>query len=406
MIRSLLAVALSGVAALIFVIGAAVLSSAQTPSKKTVVREDLLERLKKLDKSPLIFYIAHGELDTCGEGCDRWIAVEGQFDLGSAERFSQFIARHAKPKLPIFFHSTGGLVDEALEIGKILRQGQFVAGIGFAIPNACDVTKLDSPDCRKVKTSGKEVAAELRELRAACASACVYALLGAPHRHVAPSAALSVHQTLASTFYRDGRPADPEILARDKARYRQYMTTMGVDAALFDLAAKVASESVHILTRDEIARFRIDTREFAETRWAVIRQPSGQFITEKAIIQAIDTKNSNYISRSVGIACANKRDSLWLGYLRPDPKGGSEALASIGLKIGHVSLWLSPGQARVTGEKEVRGNLVGIDAYNEAIAAKTIGVVETGTSFDHRFILSTAGLQAAIDRVTEHCVNH
>jgi hypothetical protein len=146
-IRGFLGVAIFGL-----LVGAAVHSSAQTPAKTTAVPEDLQERQKQLDKSPLIFYVARGELDTCGKGCDTWIAVEGQFDLGSAERFRQFITRHAKPKRPIFFsfdrraRRRGTRDRQDLASGSIRNR----SWIRHSQRMRCD--QAGWSDCRKVKT--------------------------------------------------------------------------------------------------------------------------------------------------------------------------------------------------------------------------------------------------------------
>jgi len=41
-----------------------------------------------LDKTPpMVFYVAKGATDSCGAGCDSWIAVEGRVDGDTADRF-------------------------------------------------------------------------------------------------------------------------------------------------------------------------------------------------------------------------------------------------------------------------------------------------------------------------------
>jgi hypothetical protein len=46
-----------------------------------------------------------------------------------------------------------------------------------------------------------------------------------------------------------------------------YVRKMGVEPGLLDLARTIKFEDMHILTREEIARFGIDRRELAETPW-------------------------------------------------------------------------------------------------------------------------------------------
>jgi len=56
-----------------------------------------LERvLAKVRSEPMIFVVATGEPNACERGCTEWIAGQGQFDEGAAERFREFLAVLAK----------------------------------------------------------------------------------------------------------------------------------------------------------------------------------------------------------------------------------------------------------------------------------------------------------------------
>jgi len=65
------------------------------------------EAAKPPDPFPptLIFYIAKGGPDACGQGCDTWIAAEGRIDGEAAARLRKFFRQHKDRKLPIYFHS-------------------------------------------------------------------------------------------------------------------------------------------------------------------------------------------------------------------------------------------------------------------------------------------------------------
>src|SRR5262245_34091092 len=80
-------------------------------------------------------------------------------------------------------------------------------------------------------------------------------------------------------------------LATFNGQLRDYVRRMGVDAALFDTAAKVAPDQIHRLTRDEIARFGIDDRAFQETQWTVSEKPSQPLAVFKLVAEA---KGANY----------------------------------------------------------------------------------------------------------------
>src|SRR5262247_2489798 len=70
---------------------------------------------------PMIFYLAKGEPDACGEGCSEWIAAEGEIDGAASQRLRSFLNRLGKRKLPIYFHSPGGVGTTATEMGRQLR---------------------------------------------------------------------------------------------------------------------------------------------------------------------------------------------------------------------------------------------------------------------------------------------
>src|ERR1700704_5261593 len=110
------------------------------PAVSTAAIEDpkeLERRLAKVQSEPLIFVVATGEPNACGRGCTEWIAGEGQFDEGAAQRFREFLAVLAKRDLPIFFNSDGGLVREAVQIGLILRESRMTAGVARTFPEGC-----------------------------------------------------------------------------------------------------------------------------------------------------------------------------------------------------------------------------------------------------------------------------
>jgi hypothetical protein len=56
----------------------------------------------------LIAYLAKGPANSCGPGCDRWIAVEGNVDRGAAARIRQFLKNLRDTQRPLYFNSRGG----------------------------------------------------------------------------------------------------------------------------------------------------------------------------------------------------------------------------------------------------------------------------------------------------------
>jgi hypothetical protein len=225
---------------------------------------------------PVLFYIAHGAPDACGRGCDRWIAVEGQINGDAAGRFKQFIARHLKDRrLPMYFSSPGGNLEQAIFIGNMLRELSATARVARTIAKECGFEAQTSDVCLKLKRSGRELASDLTTRNAQCNSACPYLMLGAATREVAPDAILGVHSPRVVLRSSGGQPTREMVVAatqrgveRADRLLSNYVVKMGIEGELFDVAKHTKFEDMHVLTRDEMFRFGIDRREFVETPWA------------------------------------------------------------------------------------------------------------------------------------------
>lgn len=224
---------------------------------------------------PMTFYVVKGAPDTCGRGCDSWIAVEGQVDANAAARFRKFLQAIGNRDLPIYLASPGGNLDQALAMGTMLRERRAPARVGRTLVSECGFEAQDGAACIKLKQSGRVLRGDLFTRGANCNSACPYLLLGATDREVAPDALLAVHSAKVVVHFRGDvqPPAEVRAAANQRGRERAdrllsaYIVRMGADIGLFDLARSIKFESQHVLTREEIARFGIDRRDVAETPW-------------------------------------------------------------------------------------------------------------------------------------------
>jgi hypothetical protein len=238
---------------------------------------------------PMAFYVVKGAPDACGQGCDRWIAAEGQIDSAAAARFREFLRQSSDRSLPIYFASPGGNVDQAVAMGVMLREKPVVARVGRSVVRECGFEAQDSEACLKLKQSGRELHGEVWTLDANCNSACPYLILGATTREIAPDAVLAVHSPKIVLHFRGaGTPtsamraaATERGLQRGDRMLQNYIVKMGADVGLLRLARTVKFEDLHVLTREEIARFGIDRRAFAETPW--IFENSGRSILRKTV---------------------------------------------------------------------------------------------------------------------------
>ena len=136
---------------------------------------------------PIAFFLAKGEPDACGAGCSEWIAADGTIDQAAPQRLRALLQRLGKRKLPIYFHSPGGSVEGAIEIGRLMRARGMTAGVARTIPQGCDRSRDRESACDALKRSGRELPAELRTVRTLCNSSCVYALIGAARARSRPA---------------------------------------------------------------------------------------------------------------------------------------------------------------------------------------------------------------------------
>lgn len=235
--------------------------AAETPSEKAGF------------SSRLTIYLAKGAPDSCGPGCDRWIAIEGEIDAGAGQRIVRFLSGVKDTQRPIYLHSPGGNVEQSYVIGRLLRSRKAIARVGRTIATACAAgTQVDAA-CLKTKAAGGEVEASLTTYHAMCNSACGYLFLGATSREVAPDAALAVHNSRLTLTFRGDPP--PSVVAEYRQRRlatadrerAAFIVSMGISRELNELIRTVKFETLHMLTRAELYRFGIDTRPFAEAMW-------------------------------------------------------------------------------------------------------------------------------------------
>jgi hypothetical protein len=60
-----------------------------------------------LKAPPIAFFVAKGEADICGPGCNEWIAADGTIDRDAGKRLRALLDKLGARKLPLYFHSAG-----------------------------------------------------------------------------------------------------------------------------------------------------------------------------------------------------------------------------------------------------------------------------------------------------------
>jgi hypothetical protein len=357
----------------------------------------------------LIIYLATGPANSCGPGCDHWIAVEGMVDQAAATRLGRFLREVKDKERPIYFHSPGGVVEPSYVIGRMLRSRKVVARVGRTIVTACGAGTQVDDACLKIKTGGGEVEAEISTYHAMCNSACSYLFLGATTREVAPDAALAVHSSKLTLVVRGHPP--PQLVAayRERSMARAdreralFIQAMGISRDLNDLIRTVKFENLHVLERPELYRFGIDTRTIVETDWA-LDNAARPYI--RKVVVAKKNDGASFRTMEWRLFCENK-DRARLIFAREFDKDAA-GTSSVMLMAGSekpVTFGTIP--ARI-GTYEAWSGTIASGAMKSMLAVPRLQIGEgtltpDGKTSQEMLDIGTAGLEPAWSRLFESC---
>jgi hypothetical protein len=273
-------------------------TAAQTPPAGPAKPPDPVKAM-----GDIVFYLASGNADACGHGCNEWIAAEGKIDGGAAQRLRRLLAKLGQRKPILVFHSPGGLVDGSIELGRLIREQKLTTSVGHTIPRDCDREKPLDKACEALKRSGQELAADLELDGTMCNSGCVYALAGGATRLVPPGVKLGIHDVGFDPDKPQPRGAQAAEAKRIlHGRLENYLRDMGMDKSLSAAAFAVPFETAKPVARDELARFGIDRREFGETAWQFADKPT-PLLQKGFFARAADGSPPAYRTDFVALIC-------------------------------------------------------------------------------------------------------
>ncbi|WP_294536849.1 hypothetical protein [uncultured Rhodoblastus sp.] len=183
----------------------------------------------------------------CRSHCPNVIVAEGQIVNSTPQEFLNFLRENAADKdlrTVVFLNSQGGYVVASMELGQIFRR----------IGAATVVARLGAASGRgRFRTSS-------------CLSACVYAFMGGRKRVAPPGSALGIHRMFANTEHtnmfgdsKSERVYDNGAMA---GMLMNYSSRMGVSRDLIRFAEHISSQSIHLVTPGEMARWNLASRIF------------------------------------------------------------------------------------------------------------------------------------------------
>jgi hypothetical protein len=376
---------------------------------------------------PMAFFLARGEADACGPGCREWIGADGAIDAGAAARLRALLNRLGQRRLPVFFHSPGGSVEGSLAIGRLMRARGLTAGVARTIPQGCDPKQSREEACDRLKRSGRDLPAELDTGSTMCFSACVYAIVGAAVRDIAPGAKLGIHSssfTFAGSEDRaSARPPGRVMRATIEASYERlgrYFVEMGIDPALVAAAREIANDHIRVLTRADIWHFKIDRRSFVEDGWHLSIPPTRaihkSFVAERP--GATDFRDA-----VLNVTCG-PADRLRVDVALEHPMGDTMAAQGLRLTAGGAERTLLPRRHMTLGRSKTEYEISTADVppgfFTAAGASIRLSALAPGSSSvppakaidksgdlaksaDFTVTLSTAGLAPALAKLLPLC---
>jgi len=329
------------------------------PVRAQVDRARTIEELHK-KTPPIVFFIAHGEPNSCGAGCDTWIAAEGRIEENAPAHLRRVLEQAGKRKLPIYFNSPGGGMREAMEIGRMLRSRGLTAGVARTLPQGCWPAKAVDV-CSKAMQEKPSEPAVLVASGASCLSACPFALFGATTRLIEPTAPLGVHETLAYFKRTNGVGERRLELALQKLEnkwdneFSRYIAEMGIGKGLFAVVKQTPFEKVHYLTRTELVAFGIDRRDLVvQSGWNVDYLEPASIGSAAYVNVAIKSKTgeSETAPMTLAISCAYRPGGGYLlTSLRPISNAAARPTADLLMSSDYVRVPLTASSSFLDNSK-------------------------------------------------------
>jgi len=352
------------------------------------------------------FYLARGEADACGRGCNEWIAAEGKIDGGAAQRLRRLLTRLGRSRPPIYFHSPGGQIAGSLELGRLIRDQKMTVSVGHTIPLGCDRGTQLEKSCEAQKRAGQALQADFDPNITMCNSGCSWALAGGAVRLIPPWVKLGIHDLGFDPTNKPPRGALADQVKRVlHERIQEYLREMGMDKALYTAAAAVPFESNRFLERGDLVRFGIDRREFGEATWRFVEKPRPLML--KSFFVHTGGDQPRYFNGVVGLDCgtgpASRVALLGREHLPSEPPGAWPHSVSISLSGQRIDL-PHPFAAR---ELEARSGSLPAGTFEAIGDNPTIGIsgFDAGRDDGSRggITLNTDGFSPAYAKLRKSC---
>jgi hypothetical protein len=181
----------------------------------------------------------------------------GKIEFGDDKKFTEFLkVSKAPPRCVVYIDSTGGDVDTAIQIGRIIRGSWFSTDVG----------------CYELDTERNIDVALIprRKHPRKCLSAATLIYLGGRLRYLDDNATFGVHQFTFPLAQGDKVPkyflAQSQTLS---ARLSEYISDMGISPQFLILSAATPSDEMQLVSKSELERLGVVTGGQTAVTWTL-----------------------------------------------------------------------------------------------------------------------------------------
>jgi hypothetical protein len=180
-----------------------------------------------------------------GQDCASVIVADGRMTRETPQQFADFVKAQSgqgPTRNVVMLSSPGGHVGGSLTLGLMLRQ------LGSTVL----VAKADTTSEGTISNMSP----------ANCYSACAYTLMGARKRLVPNGSRVGVHRmhSFGPGVDPTRETTGPRYLTagqREVNLLKKYVSGVGIDAKVVDLAESISPDEIRVLSVDEMRRFRM-----------------------------------------------------------------------------------------------------------------------------------------------------
>lgn len=214
----------------------------------------------------------------CTVACAEWIAAQGMIDEDTLPRLRRVIGQLDGRKVPVLIDSGGGLVDDSIAIGQLIRAKGLDVVVAKTVLTGCPPGEVACTGAGK-----GVVRAGTPDFKAAkCASSCAFVLAGGVRRMVSRFAFVGIHQlktirttaqvvqkfriekelvngvplekrrVLVSEKLVNERRAETKTPEKAYEKVAAYFQSMGVGGPVMAILRGTPNSSIHWLSRAEL----------------------------------------------------------------------------------------------------------------------------------------------------------